>query len=170
MRTRPGPPTRVLARLTMFLLLAVVPGSLGAQANRLRPVQLEARADGLVGRRTAGHLGGGANVAVGNYLRAGLVVAGGATRGNGDELVGSARADLVGRFLLDPFREHAWGPYAGAGLGVLWDEEADAREVVLLVIGAEGGMRSRVRPAIEVGFGGGTRIGIVLRWGRPEAR
>lgn len=148
-------------------LLAPVPAE--AQAARARPPQLEARVDGIVGRTAAWQVGAGGNLALGNYLRAGLVVAGGATRAEGD-VVASARADLVGRFLLDPFHEHPWGPYAGAGLGVLWDEAARTREVVLLVLGVEGGARSHVRPALELGFGGGTRVGLVLRWGRPEAR
>ena len=155
------------AALALSLLFVAVPAA--AQAARARPPQLEARADGIIARTATWHLGAGANIALGNYLRAGLVVAGGATRAEG-EVVGSARADLVGRFLLDPFREHAWGPYAGAGVGVLWDETRRTREVVLLVIGVEGGARSRVRPALELGFGGGTRAGLVLRWGRPEAR
>ena len=163
-------PARVLARFAPLLLLALAPASLAAQSERLRPLQLEARTDVIVARRTTWHVGGGANLALGNYLRTGLVVAAGATRGADDETIASARAELVGRFLLDPFREHAWGPYAGAGLGVLWDEEAETREVVLVVIGVEGGMRSRVRPSLELGFGGGTRVGLVLRWGRPEAR
>lgn len=150
--------------------LALPAGPLAAQAGRARPPQLELRADAILGRATTGHLGLGGNVALGNYLRAGLAVAGGATRVPGGDVVPGGRADLVARFLLDPFREHRFGPYAGAGISVLWDERQRTREAVLIVLGVEGSAAGHVRPALEAGFGGGTRVGVVLRWGRRAAR
>ena len=160
----------VRAALLAAACLAPSPAPLAAQGARARPPQLELRADAILGRATTGHLGIGGNVALGNYLRAGLALAGGATRIPGGEVAASGRADLVARFLLDPFREHRWGPYAGAGVGVLWDERQRTREAVLIVLGVEGSAAGSVRPALEAGFGGGTRVGVVLRWGRRAAR
>lgn len=158
------------AALLAAACLALSPAPLAAQAARARPAQLELRADAILGRATTGHLGLGGNIALGNYLRAGLAAAGGATRVPGGDVVASGRVDLVARFLLDPFREHRWGPYAGAGVGVLWDERQRTREAVLIVLGVEGSAAGHVRPALEAGFGGGTRVGLVLRWGRRAAR
>ena len=95
----------------------------------------------------------------------------------------SARADLMARFLLDPFREARWGPYAGAGLSVRAEEERHvgdgdvakervrSRGFLLLALGVEGPeLGNGVMPALELGFGGGTRLGLVLRQARPGRR
>ena len=69
---------------------------------------------------------------------------------------------LVGRFLLDPFRQSRWSGYGGAGLSALHTEH-DWRGYMLAVVGVEGPGGRRFLPALEIGLGGGTRIGLVLR-------
>ena len=69
----------------------------------------------------------------------------------------TARAELVGRFLLDPLAEHRWGPYVAGGLGVA------SKPYVLVVLGVEGPRWGRVTPAFEAGVGAGVRLGFALR-------
>ncbi len=154
----------------MLLAGSALPVQLRAQ--RVAPAAREAapgaarrlaRLDVLLARSTAVHSGVGAGVAAGTYVRleatvgAGAVVAGGATHG-------SARVDLAGRFLLDPYAETRWGPYGGAGLTVRKDGgDPNAHAFLLALFGVEGPRRGSVYPAAEVGLGGGVRLGVVLR-------
>ena len=160
--------------LALLMLLALPLARARAQAERR--VQRELRLDAIAARASALHLGIGANVEMGSYLRTGLTAAGGATRLPGGHTVGSGRVDVIGRFLLDPFREFRWGPYAGAGASLLYTRSASPadrdrwRGVVVAVVGVEGSAAGAVRPAVELGLGGGARVGVVLRWGRTERR
>ena len=148
---------------------------LAAQSEpRVHP---ELRADVIATGVTAYHVGLGANTRLTNYVRLGALAAAGMTaRPSPGDAKPSARADLVGRFLLDPFRERRWGPYGSAGLSVRVESEqrngaGDANEEVLrtrgyllIAFGVEGPeVGNRLLPALEVGFGGGTRVGLVLR-------
>jgi hypothetical protein len=111
----------------------------------------------------------GANVPVGLYVRVGTAVgAGVADSDNGT--VTATRADLSLRFLLDPFAEHAWGPYAGGGLTVRRDGTDPARAGLLLVLGVEGRRARRWTPAVEVALGEGVRLAVVLRKRRTNGR
>ena len=69
----------------------------------------------------------------------------------------TGRAEIVGRFLLDPLYEHRWGPYVAGGLGVA------AHPYVLVLLGLEGPRLGRVTPALEAGLGDGVRLGFALR-------
>jgi hypothetical protein len=155
-----------------------------AQEGGQRGLRAELRADVIAARSTAYHLALGAGLPVSNYVRlAGAVGAGMLVPPAPAEARPSARADLVARFLLDPFREARWGPYAGAGVSVRADEEryfgggdvakerVRARGFLVLALGVEGPeLGGRLLPSFEVGFGGGTRVGLVLRQARPGRR
>jgi hypothetical protein len=84
--------------------------------------------------------------------------------------VASGRIDVVTRYLLDPFHEFRWGPYAGAGVSALWDRRANWRGALLLLVGVEGPARAGWRTSVELGLGDGARLGVVLRRARPNAR
>jgi hypothetical protein len=71
--------------------------------------------------------------------------------------------DGLVRFVVDPLRESRWAPYAAGGIGGIYDGPEKWRAVLVGVIGAEGPVTGRVVPAIELGFGGGVRVGFVLR-------
>lgn len=129
------------------------------------------RVDGLFATNGAVHAGLGFSIPAGVYLRTGLVAAlGGGSHGT------EGRADLFGRFSLDPFRQSSWAPYAGAGIsGRFRPREAGASRAYLLAyLGLEGPLRAGRMPgwvpAVEVGLGGGARIGIILRRGIPGRR
>ena len=156
------------AIVAAVLIPAAAPAQQGA-----RP-QASLRADAILARATAVQLGVGYELPMGVYVRSGLTVAAGTTHVPGGDPRPSGRVDAVGRFLLDPFREFRWGPYGGAGVSALWDGRVAGRErwrgVVVLVLGVEGPATGTVRSSVELGLGGGTRVGVVLRRGGGDQR
>lgn len=181
-------------RASLRLALLVAALAVGARSaegqgegdgqERQRRLRGELRADAIVARSTAYQVALGAGLPVSNYVRLSGVLGAGMTRPPAPaEARPSARADLVLRFLLDPFREAHWAPYAGAGLSVRADveryfgggdtaqERPRGRGYLLMALGVEGPeVGNRMMPALEVGFGGGTRVGVVLRQARAGRR
>ncbi len=144
-----------------FATAADCPGQLVQQR-----FQSEVRLDGLFGSNGVVHAGYGVSVPAGIYVRTGVVGAvGGGSHGF------ESRADLLGRFSLDPFRQSRWGPYGGAGIsGRFRPNRAGGSHAYLLAyLGLEGALRAGARvgwvPAFELGLGGGTRVGVILRQG-----
>lgn len=120
--------------------------------------------------RTSVQVAGGVQIPAGYYARIGLVAGAGTDIVRGGQET-SARVDVVGRFLLDPFRQTNWGISAGAGVSVRARAGDHVRPVLLAVIDVEGRRSvSGISPAIQVGLGGGVRVGTVLRWGSRTAR
>jgi len=148
--------------LAVSLLGAVpVPGQMPTQA-----VQNEVRVDGIFARTSGVEAAYGISIPAGIYVRTGLVGGAGAGR-HGVE----SRADFIARFSLDPFRQSRWTPYAGAGLSGRFRALADggAKGYLLVFLGLEGplpgGNVSGWVPAVELGLGGGARVGVILRRG-----
>lgn len=125
-------------------------------------MQPEVRADFIDARAPAAHLGLGIVVPAGTYVRLGVVGAAGQVWRDGEGHA-SGRVDGVIRFVADPLREFRWAPYASGGVGAMYDDSARWRPVIVGVLGVEGPAAGGVVPAVEVGFGGGTRYGLVLR-------
>ncbi len=150
--------------------LAASPSCALAQFVAIQPaVQFEARVDALGGPPAGAQLGVGANYAAGYYIRIGVDAAAGAVSRDGTATA-SARVDLASRFLLDPFHEFRWAPYAGGGVTMQWDRNATRRADLLLLIGLEGPAHAGWRTAFELGLGGGARLGVVLRRARSNGR
>ena len=108
--------------IVAIAVLAAVPAGLGAQGmpgipgSDLTPrFRVEGRADAFLGRVDALHGGIGVATDLGTYFRLAGILGAGAARGGG-ETNGSGRAEIVGRFLLDPYRQARWGLYGGAGV------------------------------------------------------
>lgn len=156
-------------RCAVAVALTTLAAPLAAEAQQSgappRP-RLEARIDYLAGNPDAVHGGLGLNVPVGTYLRVELVGAGGVGWNDG-RTGGSGRADLLARFSVDPFRERRWGLSAGGGLSIRYEAlpmSGDRwRALVAVVLDLEGGLMSSVTPAIQLGLGGGARVGVILR-------
>jgi hypothetical protein len=144
---------------------AAVPGVTAAQAVE-QGFQSEFRLDAIFARSSAIEAAYGFTVPAGIYMRSGLVAGIGAGR-HGVE----GRTDLVARFSLDPFRQSRWAPYAGAGLSGRFRSKLDggSRAYLLVFLGVEGplplGERQGWVPALEVGLGGGGRVGVIMRRG-----
>ena len=180
---RRGTARRLLLLAAVLLAGRPVLAQGGGQEGQPR-LRWELRADAIAARSTAYQVALGAGLPVSNYVRlAGVLGAGMTVPPAPGEARPSARADLLARFLLDPFREGRWGPYAGAGLSVRADaeryfgggdvarERLRTRGFLVLALGIEGPeLSGRVMPALEVGFGGGTRVGVVLRQARQNRR
>jgi hypothetical protein len=162
---------RVWARraLCTVLLFAAVACTARAQIHSTR-LALESRADVFVARTTALHAAAGVNVIAGTYVRIGVVAGGGARRID-SVWRSSGRVDVVARFHVDPFGESRWGGYAGGGASYFFDRGVPGRARAVIVIGFEG--RSTTRrwvPGVELGLGGGARIGVTLRRARAARR
>src|SRR5437764_12678593 len=151
----------VQAFLAMLCVAAVANGQLPQQ-----PLQFEGRIDGLFARTSGVEAGLGVSVPAGLYMRTGLVAALGAGR-NGAE----GRTDLISRFSLDPFRQSRWAPYAGSGVSGRYRvaEDGGSHAYLLVFLGLEGslptGRTAGWVPALELGLGGGARVGLILRRG-----
>ena len=153
----------------MLLVLAgsaKVPAQTGGE--RLTP---EVRMDAIVAaHRTSLQAGGGVQIPAGVYVRIGLIGAAGA-----DVLAGgreaSGRLDVVGRFLLDPFRQTPWGLSAGAGLSLRARAADHVRPYLVTVVDIEGPRgNSGMAPSLQLGVGGGVRLGAAVRWVPRQTR
>jgi len=160
-----------LASAALAALLVFTVPAAGEGQGRPQPVQHELRLDGLFAERVAVHAGYGVSVPAGLYVRSGLVLGAGVGR-HGLE----GRSDLIGRFSFDPLRQSRWGPYGGAGVSARFNstEDGGAKAYLLFFLGVEGPLPAgRPRgwvPALEVGLGGGARVGVVIRRGVSSRR
>lgn len=140
----------------------------GQTARDSQPgVRAEARVDAIIARRTAAEVGAGVAVPIGVYVRGGADVAGGVIAGGAEPPGPALRADVFGRFLLDPLAEHRWGPYVTGGASYRAESRDHGRVYLLALVGVEAPRQGRVVPAIEAGYGGGFRIGLALRQAQP---
>lgn len=160
---------RTLCALSCLAAMVTSPSPARAQSATFKPaVQFETRLDVLGGPPAGAQVGAGMNVAAGYYTRIGADAAVGASTHDG--VSASGRVDVAARYLLDPFREFRWGPYAGGGITALWDSRANWRAGLLLLVGVEGPAHAGWRTAVELGLGGGARLGLVLRRARSNGR
>jgi hypothetical protein len=167
------PPTARLAgpvRYWWLTLVVLCAAASCAHSQLPTPAYSEYRGDGIVGRGTTAQAGLGAVFLMGTYVRTTLDAAAGATW-HYDETRASGRADVIARFLLDPFREARFGLSLGGGVSVPYTSgETHVRPFLTAVVDVEGRILGNVTPAIQVGLGGGTRIGIALRTSPPRWR
>jgi hypothetical protein len=161
------------ARTTFAALLLAVgsPLMLHAQAAQQMKVEPEIRLDAIISARQSSlQAGAGADIPVGYYVRIGMIGAVGARLG-GDAQGAVGRVDLLGRFLLDPFRQSSVGLSAGGGVSLRAERGEGVRPFLIGVLDLEGRRSAGgISPALQVGLGGGVRIGAALRWGVARAR
>ena len=162
---------RITAGLRVELLVALVLTLLGSvprtAAAQIRQPQL--RADAILAAANTYHFALGVSSPLGNYIRVSVDAGAGVTTAR-SQSVASGRVDVIGRFLIDPYRQIKWGPYAGAGVSVRGERGSRGRAYLVTVIGIESMPGAWVVPAVEVGLGGGTRIGVILRRSLPDRR
>lgn len=159
------------AALAALLVGVVAPRALLAQDAQQMTVQPEIRVEVMYSERQSSlHAGAGAQIPLGYYVRIGVIGAIGAPIG-GDGGNASARIDLLGRFLFDPFRQSRFGLSAGGGVSIRAERGERARPLLLAAVDIEGRRTSAgIVPALQLGLGGGVRIGVALRWGAPRTR
>jgi len=146
-------------------LAATVPAWIDAQVVE-QAFQSELRLDAIFARGSAVEAAYGFTIPAGIYVRTGLVGGIGVGR-HGPE----GRTDLIARFSFDPFRQSRWAPYGGAGVSGRYRSELDggSKAYLLVFLGVEGplplGELKGWVPALDVGLGGGARVGVILRKG-----
>ena len=155
---------RSVSWFAAVLIFAALPHTRATAQERAR-VQPELRLD-VIDLRSSDNrsvqLGAGLALPLGYYARLGLIGAGGIS-GAGGEDHGTARADVLMRFLIDPFRETRYGVSVGGGLSLQYAREGGWQEYLALVVDVEAPPMRSIVPALQVGLGGGLRIGIGLR-------
>jgi hypothetical protein len=151
----------------IILACLVVAGRLRAQEES--KIQGEVRIDAFFADNSTVQGGGGGAWYLDRNIR--LVLLGGAgstfTNGIGEF---SARADLLGRFVLDPDRTQKWALYGAGGLGVRYEAQPSWRGVLVALVGLEGPKWGAWTPFVEAGYGGGVQIGFGLRRARIHGR
>lgn len=165
---------RALSLLIMVVAMAAVPHRASAQAPENPGLMPELRGDAILGRQAAVQLGVGVQIPAGYYVRVGVDGALGA-RTRETSLSAQphldGRLDVLARFLLDPFRQTPYGLSLGGGMSLRAEPGDRVRPVLLVAVDVEGRRSTRgLVPAVQVGLGGGTRIGIILRRGAMGAR
>ena len=165
---------RTLSLVALVVAMTVAPHAVSAQIPESPGLQPELRGDVISGRQAAVQLGVGVQIPAGYYVRVGVDAAVG-VRVNATNLSPhhplDGRLDVLARFLLDPFRQTSYGLSLGGGMSLRAEQGDRVRPVLLVAVDVEG-RRSRrgLVPAVQVGLGGGTRIGVVLRRGSAGAR
>jgi len=159
--------SRVLAVLAVPVTTACLAHSAAAQEQKVSlTVVPEARVDLIAGKNTALQGGLGLTVPVSKYVGIGGTVGAGVSKTGF-----SARGDLYGRFSLDPYRQYYWEPYLGAGTTTRFDSGGPGTRTYLLgVIGFNGPVTGGIAPGVELGVGGGVRLGITLRWAQSPLK
>lgn len=153
------------------IVLAGAAAAQGAGVPAPAPMP-EIRVDAIVGHQPTVQLGAGVQLPVGYYVRVGVDAAAGIPVGNDQEPRRfDGRVDLLARFLLDPFRQRAYGLSVGGGLSARAEPGDRVRPLLLVAMEVEGRRSARGWvPALQVGLGGGARIGFVLRRGARLTR
>jgi hypothetical protein len=169
-----------VARVGVVLLMLPVVGIRAADAQTplpgaQQPVQrssrqFEVRSDVLAASHLiATQVGVGLASPFSTYLRMGIVLGAGVARSDGSNGF-SARADLVWRLNPDPLRQVRWTPYLTVGASVRRDVPRATNCYLLALAGVEGPEWHGMLPALDLGLGGGVRLGVVLRHARPNRR
>jgi hypothetical protein len=140
-----------------------------AAAQTESTVQGEVRIDAFFADNSTVQGGGGGAWYLDRNVRLVLLAGAGSTFTGG---VGefSARADLLGRFVLDPDRTQKWALYGAGGIGLRYEAAPSWRGVLVALVGLEGPKWGHWTPFVEAGYGGGVQIGFGLRRARVRGR
>jgi hypothetical protein len=127
---------------------------------------LEARVDGIVASRvTTLHLGIGGTRVLARNLEVQVVIGGGtAFRDGSSDRAAAGRADLLARFAPLPANGQRWSAYVAGGISTLVERGTSGRAVLALLVGMEGGRARETRSFVELGVGGGLRVGAGVRF------
>ena len=161
-----------LRQALVLLATLVVPALVQAQraqaAGRPSRVRPAIRADAVLADEPGAQVAVGMVAAAAYNLRVGLDVGAGGVRRRGGGAEAAGRVDLLARWLSDPFRRSRRAIHAGGGIGVLVAQGAAPRPVAIVTLGVEGTSDGPWVPGVELGLGGGVRVGFTLR--RAPAR
>jgi len=161
---------RFASRLGLMLAVLLLCAKTACAQQLVPPPYAEYRVDAISARGTALEAGAGVSVPAGIYVRLGFDGAAGAMWRD-DAAHAAGRVDAIARFMLDPFREVPVGLSVGGGLTVPYVQgDKTVRPLLVAVVDIEGRMRGRFTPALQLGLGGGARLGVVIRTSPPRFR
>ena len=149
--------------LSIVAVVGIVSTGVIANPVRAQRIEPEARIDAVVAHRSALQGALGLDIPFSPELHLELAAGAGPAFGGGPGSSVSARGDAVVHFLLDPQHLLRWTPYAGGGVGARYDRSADWRAVAIVVVGVNAPRWKHAIPFLEVGLGGGFRIGAGVR-------
>ncbi len=168
----PSPHAPCLRQAFLLLVTLIVPALVQAQRaqaavrpSRFRPA---IRADAILADQPGAQVAVGMVAAAAYNLRVGLDVGAGGVRRPDGGAEAAGRVDLLARWLSDPFRRSRRAIHAGGGIGVLVAQGAAPRPVAIVTLGVEGTSDGPWVRGVELGLGGGVRVGFTLR--RASAR
>jgi hypothetical protein len=147
------------------MIVALILFVAGAAESQERSA-LEVRVDGIAASRvTTVHLGIGGTRVLARNLEVQLVIGGGtAFREGSSDNAAAGRADLLARFAPLAADGQRWSAYVAGGLSALVERGTSGRAVLALLVGMEGGRARETRSFVELGVGGGLRVGAGLRF------
>lgn len=154
----------ILRAVCSLLALAPTARASAQQPAHGSPPPLELRVDAIDVRSTERWTlqgGAGVNVPLGYYVRLEIDGAAGVTKRDSVDYT-SGRVDAIARFLLDPFGETPWGLSIGGGMSA-FVAQSRTKGYLVVVTDLEAPRIGPVVPALQLGLGGGVRVGIVLR-------
>lgn len=135
---------------------------LGAQEPQRRRILPELRADLVTGDVVSAQMAAGVHITSGTYVRVALL--GGYGRAWNDEQHGASyRAEIQGRFHMDPLRSTRLGLYGIGGIVTSHDPFSDWQSRLVLGAGAELPAHARATLAVEVALAGGLRLSVAAR-------
>jgi hypothetical protein len=153
-----------LARLsfTTALLVAGATPVLGQAPPAPRRVLPELRADFVTGAVTTAQIAAGLHITSGTYFR--VAILGGFGRAWNEGVSGdSYRAEVQGRFHMDPLRSTRFGLYGIGGVTAGHDPFNDWQSRLVVGVGAELPAYARSTLAIEAALAGGLRLSLAAR-------
>ena len=155
----------------MLVLAMAAPTGARAQEQAI-PLAPELRADVIAADRATSVQGAvGLEIPFGYYVRFGVLGGAGVSRARIGSSHAAGRVDLLGRFLLDPFRQSRLGFSAGAGVSLRVETGDRVRPQLLIALDLEARRASNgVSPSFQLGLGGGVRAGVGLRWSGRTTR
>ena len=165
---------RALSLVAVVVAMTAAPHAVSAQIPESPGLQPELRGDVIFGRQAAVQLGVGVQIPASYYVRVGVDGAVGVRvreTSLSTQQTLDGRLDVLARFLLDPFRQTSYGLSFGGGMSLRAEQGDRVRPVLLVAVDVEGRRSTRgLVPALQVGLGGGARIGVILRRGTAGAR
>lgn len=150
-------------RITRFHIIIVAALACATAANAQTHPQPELRVDVIGPRPYTVQPGVGATVSMGTYARVSAII-GYAVDPDTNQIAHRWRADLLGRFLFDPFRQQRWGFSVGGGLSIRH------RTYIAALLDLEGPETAGWLPAVHIGVSGGLRGGFALRRATEQRR
>jgi hypothetical protein len=149
-------------RVVAAALALAIPADVAAAQGLVPPPYAEYRIDAIDGHGTTVQGGLGYTVPMGIYLRV-AAIGGIGPQWRGDKTMLAGRTDIIARFVLDPFRQMPWGLSLGGGVSVPYEQNSVTRPYLTVVADVEARAHRKFTPAVQVGLGGGTRLGLVFR-------